>query len=163
MSSTDMLKTIGWETLKTSSSIFAVNMAGVPELIRSTVPGRSNKAVGYLADGAVYSVARDVVTYLTDRKSNIADMNYLGIADDIAFFGIVSAVSNEARLIDQTFNILDKTLPLGSEIVANVAEGLIIAGSSLLADGLDIGTGNNLAFDFVRRPVSTLVNQVNRA
>ena len=138
--STDMLKTLSWETLKTTGAIMGVSMLG-GDMITNIMP--NNKIGAYGAKGVSYSIARDLVDYATERKSSFLSMNPYLIADDIVFFSFVSAGVNETRLIDQTYTLINNFSPLDKNIIANLTEGLVISGSTLIANAFDIGSGGS--------------------
>ena len=155
---TENLKTLAFETLKTTAAITAVNALNVPRMIGEAVP--KNKIGRHAATGASYALANDAVRFFTTRKSNILEMKPWDVADDVAFFSIVSGVATETGGAVKVYETLKTVLPFEDDMKKNVVDGLIVAGASLTANFMDISTGTNPVFDFTRRPVSTIMNRL---
>ena len=142
------------QSAKTAGSVSTVNSIGVPELLRSKLP---NNAVGSsVATGAAYAVAADALNIAADiRKSKLMNGRYLAIADDVGFYGVSSYIGNETRAIDRLHGGISSISPFSSETNLNLTEGAFVAGVTMAADAFDIGTGKNMVFDWIRRPVTT--------
>lgn len=158
MLNTENLKTLGLETLKTTAAITAVNALDVPRMISNAVP--NNKLGQHTATGASYALANDTVRFFTTRRSNILEMKPWDVADDVAFFSIVSGVATESGGAVKVYELTRPFLPFGEDMNRNLVDGLIVAGASLTANYLDLATGSNPVFDFTRRPVSTIMNRL---
>lgn len=152
----DTLKDFALDTAKTTASIMLINMAGVPQLLKNNLP--KSAVPVYSANGAVYALARSGADMITTGSSKVQRGEWLNFVDDVAFFGITSAVANETRAIDSIVKSVSTISPLGLDMNISLAEGGIVSGATMIANILDVGTGQNKVFDFIRRPISTIMS-----
>lgn len=150
---TDTLKSFAWETLKTTGAVFAVNMTPLPQFLNRSLP--QNPVGVHLAKGSSYAVSKTLVDQLTNGASHISNMDYVGLLDDATFFSILSGVVDKSDLNLMAYNAVSTVSPLSQQMNVDIVDGLTISGGTLVANLLDLSTGNNWIFDFVRRPVST--------
>ena len=156
---TDTLKTFAWETVKTTGAIFAVNMTPLPSYLTSALP--KNPVGVHLAKGSSYAVAKTLVDQLTNGNSHVSNMDYIGLLDDASFFSILSGVVDKSDLNLMAYNAVASVSPLSQEMNIDIVDGLTISGGTLVANLLDVSTGNNWLFDFVRRPVSSSYKMIS--
>jgi hypothetical protein len=59
------------------------------------------------------------------------------------------------------YNAVDAVIPVSKDLKLDIVDGITISAGSAIANLLDVSTGNNVVFDFIRRPVSTTYNIVS--
>lgn len=156
---TDTLKFWAWDSLKTTTAIIGASALNLQGQLQRVVPSGS---IGlYLGDGVLYAVARDLVNYVSQDDSNLATMNYIGMVDDIAYFSIASGIIDNSGLDAVLFENIDKFSPFGKSLNTSLTVGVAVSGATAVANLLDRATGDNMLFDFIRRPVSTTLNRLN--
>lgn len=148
-----MLKAYSWDTLKTTASVIGINMTPIPQALQRALP---DSFAGYhLAKGASFAVARSLVDQVTNGQSELFNMNYVALLDNTAFFGIVSGVVDKTDINNMVYKAIDTTLPISEQLKVDLLDGITISAGSAVAGLLDVSTGNNAVFDFIRRPIST--------
>lgn len=149
----DNLKSLGYDILKTSAGVFVVRAANLPEMAESYLPGPTQR----LADGVLYSTSREVVNIVSEGESKLTNGDWIGLLDNIAFFTALSVGVNESGVGGAIVNAVNSVSPLQSNQNLIIAEGAIVSLGTVTAQYLDTVTGNNPIFDFIRRPVSTVM------
>ena len=155
---TDTLKFYAYDTLKTTGAIMAVSALNIPGYLSGVLP--SGNPGLYLADGLSFGLARDLVNQITYGGSNLGNMNYIGLLDDIAYFSIASGVADNTGVNMMLYNSVSQVSPLSQNMNIGLANGALISGATAVANLLDVTTGNNVLFDFIRRPISTAYNKM---
>jgi hypothetical protein len=154
-----MLKAYAWETVKTTGAIFAVNMTPIPQALKNTLP--QNFAGFHLSKGGSYALAKSLVDQITNGQSDLFQMNYVNLLDNTAFFSILSGAVDKSDLNLMAYNAVDAVIPVSKDLKLDIVDGITISAGSAIANLLDVSTGNNVVFDFIRRPVSTTYNIVS--
>ena len=132
----DQVRDIAWDTLKTTAGIVAINVAGVPQKIRDMMPSDA-KPVSYAVDGVTYALVSEGTDYLSGDPSTIVQGDWYGYIDNVAFMGVVSAVSNETGLVKFAYDQLGNISPLGDEMNINITEGLVVSSGRAIGDMID--------------------------
>ena len=130
----DQVRNIAWDTLKTTTGIVAVNMAGIPQMVRNAVPNTDLKPMAYGADGLLYAGVSEGVDYLSGDNSTIVNGDWYGYIDNIAFMGVASAVVNETGMVKFAYDQLNNVSPLGRDMNLNLTEGLVISSARVVGD-----------------------------
>ncbi len=150
---TETLKFYAYDTLKTTAAVMAVSALNIPGYLSNVLP--SGNPGLYLADGISYALARDLVNQVSGGGSNLMNMNYVALLDDTAYFAIASGVTDGTGVNTMLYDNISKLSPLSQNVNMGLTNGAIISGATAVANLLDVSTGNNMLFDFIRRPVST--------
>ena len=156
---TETLKAVGYDALKTSAGVFSVRMLDIPDRISSVAP--NVPLLGpHAVNGAAYALSRDVVDKVSGGPSKILNGDYMGILDNSFFFSFASYGAGMSGLSQGLVGMV-QNVPLDTNMQLALVEGATITGATVVANYLDGATGDNVAFDFIRRPVSTTVNMFN--
>lgn len=153
----DTLKTLGYDIVKTSAGIFVVRALNVPDMVGDKLPASAQR----LTDGVLYTGAREIVSVAAGEESKLLSGDWMGLMDNIAFFSLLSLGVNESGVGAALVNSVNSVSPLSQDQNLIVAEGAVVTGGTVLANFLDVQTGDNKLFDFVRRPVSTSLQVMN--
>lgn len=127
-------KAIAWDLVKSTGAVMAVNMSGLPGMVRTSLG--DNQRIGYAVDGVSYALANDIVNYATGSGSKLVNGQWGAYIDDVVFFGAVAGVTLETGIADILVTQLS-ILPFSSDINLNIAEGAIVSAAKVLGDTID--------------------------
>jgi len=133
----DQVKDIGWDALKSTTGIIAINMAGVPSMVRKMIPS-DIKPAGYLADGVIYALVGEGIDYFSGDQSTIINGDWYGYIDNIAFMGVASGVVNESGISNIALQQISNVSPFDEEMNLNLTEGLVVSAARAIGDFIDI-------------------------
>ena len=158
----EIAKNIGYDSLKMTGSVIALNMSGLPTKMRSYI---DNPGYLYLVDGSLYTMSKAIVDMSTNGKSVFQSDSYINVLDDVGYMSLISAGTNNLNIQQNIYNTIDKTAPnsiLNDNLKMSLTDGLIISSASALGNVLDVYTGDNEVFNTIRRPVSSLLGKLQK-
>jgi hypothetical protein len=131
----EQAKGVGINVLKTTGGVMAINIAGVPSMVRNAVG--TNKILSYGADGLIYGLVADGVDYVSGSNTSLFTGDYWGFVDDVVFMTVVSAVCSETNLVTMAYNQIANVSPLDRDMNLNLVEGALISTGRALGDLID--------------------------
>jgi hypothetical protein len=156
--STEGLKNLGMDILKTTASVMAVRMSGVGDYAQNVL-GASGKLSGYAVDGLTYALSNELVDYFTEGSSTLSRMDYIRYADNVVFFGAVSAASSETGAVKFAYENFRKVSPLEDEMNKNLVEGLVVSTGRVGSNMILSSPANNDVFRMIRSPVTRILGR----
>jgi len=145
------------DTLKMTGALMLSNMT-INDAIRSKIP-QDNYYMAYAADGVVFGLVSDAVDWVSGDPSEVVNMEWTRLADDMAYFGLISGVAAESGLLKNVYDVVNKVNPIGQDMSQNLTLGLVASATRL---GMDIIDGSQTVLPepvlWARRPVTTITN-----
>jgi len=142
------LQKLGYDMAKSFSGVMIANELDVEKHFKFG----DNLIMRNTSSGLIYAGISDVINYLTNKRSKILSGDYLAIADDIAFFGALSAGSELLKIDTELLNTLNKVTPFDRKMNEVLVESAIITSGRFLGDYILATPKAPDALKYLRKP-----------
>jgi hypothetical protein len=101
-----------------------LNASGIDQVI----PVPDSKAGQWAKFGALYTGSLDLVRYVTEGRSDLLNMDYYQIVDDVFFNSVLVAVMETTKADQKLYELLNSVLgdKLGTDLTLALTNGTII-------------------------------------
>jgi len=86
------------------------------------------------SSGLIYAGISDVINYFTTNRSKALNGDFIGLADDTAFFSALSAGAELTQVDTELLKTLNKVTPFGNKMNGILVESAIITGGRFFGD-----------------------------
>jgi hypothetical protein len=111
------------------------------------------------SNGVIYFVVSDGLDYMLGNGSKLLNQNFLGLLDDVVYFGSSSALVELTKVDAEAFKIANKTLKLSRDMSDTLVQSAIVSGTRFLGDYIDSRPEVPNAVKMFRHPVSGMANR----
>ncbi len=123
---TDILKDIVY----TTGGIFVASSLDLPKKLDmgDSMIGRN------VSNGGIYFLVSEAIDQISTGTSKITQMNYKGMADDIAFFSAISAITEVSKLDDVFYELSTSVPMIDRKMAQNLSNGLVVSSARIVGD-----------------------------
>jgi hypothetical protein len=110
------------------------------------------------SNGLIYFAVSDGLDYLLGDGSKLLSQNFLGVLDDVVYFGSTSALAELTKVDAEAYKIANRTLKLSRDMSDTLVQSAIVSGTRFLGNYIDSRPEVPNAVKMFRHPVSAMSN-----